>query len=424
MRRLLFLIFFLLFTSSFITLKAQNTWLKKTNYGGGGRDDASGFAIGNTGYILSGTDTGGYFTDMWAWNSQSDAWTQVASYPGGKRIGTKSVSFNGFGYVLGGEEPASCYGPYKTRGAVCNGTFYRDIWRYDPDSNSWLRIDTFPGLARDFAVAVMDPNDSTIYYGTGNDNDTGYLSDWWSYYIPGHTWTQLADFGGGQRNNAVGFCVNGIIYVGTGDDNDMANYASSDFWQYTPATNSWKRVSDIPGLPLRNASGFAIDSFGYVCLGISDTSYTANGWRYNPATDTWAPIANFGGDIMADGVAFTIGNNGYIGTGSHNGNDLSQFWEYTLDSTLGAPVATSATAIHLYPNPAKGTINVSYTGVTGFPALLKITDAAGNLVGTYTITNNTGQALIDVTGLAPGAYFYRLSGYGIQTNTGKFIITR
>ena len=197
MRKLLLLLFIFVLGN----VHAQNTWMQKANFGGGGRDNASGFAIGNMGYILSGTDTGGYFTDMWAWNSITNVWNQVASYPAKKRIGTRGVSLNGYGYVLGGEEPAKCYAPIR-HGGVCAGTFFGDIWRYNPDSNSWLELDTFPGLARNYAVAVADPNDSTIYYGTGNNNDSAYLSDWWAFYIPGNKWTQLAGFPGGQRSNA------------------------------------------------------------------------------------------------------------------------------------------------------------------------------------------------------------------------------
>src|ERR1700679_463685 len=109
MKKILFLLFLFVGGSSTSLLHAQDTWSQKAGFAPGGRDDASGFAVGNTGYILCGTDTGGYFTDMWAWNSLNNTWTEVNPYPAKKRIGTKSVSFNGYGYVLGGEEPASCF---------------------------------------------------------------------------------------------------------------------------------------------------------------------------------------------------------------------------------------------------------------------------------------------------------------------------
>lgn len=416
MRKLLFLLFIFVLGS----VNAQNTWLQKADFGGGGRDDASGFAIGNTGYILSGTDTGGYFTDMWAWNSGTNVWNEVAPFPAQKRFGIRSVSFSGYGYVLGGEEPAKCYGPIKRHGGVCAGTFFADIWRYNPDSNSWLELNPFPGHSRNFAVAMADPDDSTIYYGTGNDNDSAYLSDWWAFYIPGNTWTRLADFPGGQRANAIGFFANGNIYAGTGNDNDPANYATSDFWQYTPSSNSWKQVADVPGIPLRCASAFSINNYGYVCLGIGDTTYTTGGWKYNAASNAWDSIANYGGGFMADAVAFTIGSNGYVGTGSHNGNEYSQFWEYSTVST--APNNTSF--INLYPNPAKSTMYFNYSGITQLPATLKLIDALGNIMNTYIINNNYGQVILDVATFNSGTYFYRVYGSGKVLNSGKFVIAR
>lgn len=428
MRKLVSLFYFFTVGSSLLTLHAQNTWLSKAPYGGGMRNDASGFAIGNTGYILSGTDTGGYFMDMWAWNSSSNTWNEVASYPGGERVGTKSVSLNGFGYVLGGEHPSNCFltGGKLTGGGVCGGTFYSDVWRYNPDSNTWV-IDTgFPGLGRDFAVAVSDPDDSTIYYGTGNNNGTTYLSDWWAFYTPKHKWTQLANFPGGQRANAVGFFANGNIYVGTGDDNDTLNYATNDFWKYAPESNTWTRVANIPGIPLSNASAFSIGNYGYVCLGLNNATYTSAGWRYTITTGSWQPIANYGGGVMADGVAFTIDSNGYIGTGAYVDSIYSQFWEYTFDNspTLGVPTFAKTSIINIYPNPAQNVVNVSFAGINNRPATFTLMDITGNIVNTYSINNPAGQATMDISGLSAGIYLYEVSDSGKVFKTGKLIIAR
>ena len=426
MRKLLFVLFLFVATAPVCMLNAQNTWLQKASFGGGNRDDGSGFAIGNTGYILSGTDTGGYFTDMWAWNSDSNVWRQKASFPGGKRIGSRSVSLNGYGYVLGGEEPASCF-IVKKRTAVCLGTFFGDNWRYNPDSNTWLKLDTFPGAPRDFGVAVADPNDSTIYFGTGNDNDSAYLSDWWAFYTPTGAWTQLADFPGGQRCNDVGFFINGDIYVGTGNDNDSANYATSDFWKYTPATNTWTRLPDLPGIPRRCASAFTIGNYGYVCLGVGDTTYTSGGWRYNPATNNWAIMANYGGGVMADGIGFTIGSKGYVGTGMYDGNDYSQFWEYTFDSILNVPNPINPAEFNLYPNPNNGKFTIQSSGVNSHPDSYRESVAVYNELGELVnspFTTHHSQFTLDLSGQPCGIYFYQILDSGKVINSGKFIIAR
>ena len=45
-----------------------------------------------------------------------------------------------------------------------------------------------------------------------------------------NSWTQINDFGGSARKEAVGFTMGEQAYVGTGDD----GVKRSDFWQYEP----------------------------------------------------------------------------------------------------------------------------------------------------------------------------------------------
>ncbi len=422
--RKLFIVLFI-FSVSVFNLSAQNTWLKQAAFGGGLRNYASGFSIGNTGYIFCGTDTGAYFDDVWAWNSSTNVWREMALFTGGERIGTSGVSLNGFGYVLGGEYISLCF-LHKSiaRGAVCGGTFYNDIWRYNPDSNVWDELAAFPGSGRDFAVAVADPDDSTIYYGTGNDVGSSFLSDWWAYSIPGNTWKQLSDFPGGQRVNATGFIVNGKIYVGSGNDGDTVYAASNDFWEYTPSTDTWTRIADIPGIPINSASAFSIGNYGYVCLGANNKAYTSGGWQYDPGSDTWTAIANYSGGAMANGVAFTIGSNGYIGTGSSDSNATSsQFWQYST-GVLGVAPTIHSTGCSLYPNPASHLVTVNFSGISQLPATLNFIDVLGNTVGSYPIRNSIGQTTVDVSGFSSGIYFYQVSSPGKILNSGKFIIAR
>jgi len=425
MRKLLLLSFIFISGLSSFAVMAQNTWVNKNPFGGGMRDEASGFAIGNTGYILSGTDTGSYFMDMWAWNSANNVWNEAASYPGGERIGTRSVSLNGFGYVLGGEHPSNCF--LQIGGGVCGGTFYSDVWRYNSDSNTWVIDTAFPGIARDLAVAVADPDDSTIYYGTGNYNGITYLSDWWAFYTPKHRWTQLAGFPGGQRDNAVGFFANGAVYIGTGDDNDSVNDVSNDFWKYTPSSNTWTKIANVPGMPLRCASAFSIGQYGYVCLGLtSNATYTSGGWRYNTVSNSWQAIANYGGGMMADGVAFTIDSSGYVGTGSYVNSTYGQFWEYTFDNspTLGVTTISKTTGINLYPNPAKNTVNIDYSDINSLPATFTLINILGNTVSSCSINNTSGHTIIDISNLADGLYLYQVTDSGKLLKTGKVIIAK
>jgi hypothetical protein len=58
-------------------------WSQKTDFGGPGRYFASGFSIGDEGYLGLGTDNElNEKRDFWKYNTELDEWIQLASYPG------------------------------------------------------------------------------------------------------------------------------------------------------------------------------------------------------------------------------------------------------------------------------------------------------------------------------------------------------
>lgn len=55
-------------------------------------------------------------------------------------------------------------------------------------------------------------------------------------------WTQLADFPV-DREDAVGFSINGKGYIGIGSYNGTVK---SDFYEYDPINDTWTRIADLP----------------------------------------------------------------------------------------------------------------------------------------------------------------------------------
>ncbi|HTA82148.1 MAG TPA: kelch repeat-containing protein [Bacteroidia bacterium] len=415
-----------IFVALTFILNAQNTWTPEANFGGGDREGACGFVIGNTGYYATGlkidTDCG----DLWAWNQTSNTWTKQAPFMGGVRMGSAATSLGGYGYLSGGEHPSNCFlAEHKAaHGGVCGGTFYYDFWRYSPDSNTWTQILSFPGGGRNYAVMVSDPQDTAIYYGTGNNNGVNYLDDWWVYKVSSATWAQLDSFPGGPRANAIGFYANGNIYLGTGDDGDSTYGGTSDMWQYNIATGKWKQVASLPGAPRRMAAEFTIGNKAFVCEGVSGSAYLNEMWQYDALKDAWTQVATYPQNGGYSATGFAIGNKGYVGLGTVALTDTSTFWEYTpSDTVLGIAAIKNAQGISLYPNPSKGTIQLSYAGLAE-NSQLKIIDILGNTVDAHTITNSQGVMRLNEANLSNGIYFYQVISAGKQTSTGKFIIAR
>jgi N-acetylneuraminic acid mutarotase len=407
-----------------LMLSAQNKWTPEAKFAGGNREAACGFVIGNTGYYTTGLTGDSDYCDLWAWNQTTNAWTKEAPFPNGVRMGSSATSLGGYGYLLGGEHPSNCFLTHSVRGGVCGGAFYYDMWRYSPDSNSWTQLTSFPGGGRNYAVMIADPQDTSIYYGTGNNNTVDFLYDWWVYKVATDTWIQLDSFPGGQRCYAVGFLANGNIYLGTGDDGDSAYGATNDMWQYNISTDTWKQVANVPGSPRRQAAEFTIGSNAFVCEGAIGQNFLNDMWMYDAGKDAWTSVAPYpqNGGYFATGLS--IGNKGYVGIGTVALDDTSSFWEYTPSDTVsGVSVIKNTQSISIYPNPSSGNLSFSYSGL-GDNSQLKITDVLGNTIDSRTIDNKQGVLNLNESGLSNGMYFYQLLTAGKQTSTGKFIIAR
>lgn len=207
----------------------------------------------------------------------------------------------------------------------------RDFWSYDPQLNFWFKLDSFPGIARNGAVGFSINGKG--YIGTGYDGENK-LKDFWEYDPENNSWTQIADFGGTARYGAVAFSVGNYGYVGTGYD---GNYLK-DFWRYDPQTGEWEQIISIGGSKRRNAVAFTIDEKAYICTGFDNGTFEEDFWVYDPNTGLWSQLRDiadtsddeYDDDYVfygSDKVAFTINGKAYVATGGTGGVG-SGVWEY------------------------------------------------------------------------------------------------
>lgn len=200
------------------------------------------------------------------------------------------------------------------------------ILAFDGYSNPWRQRANFGGTGRHrgTAFAIKDKG----YMGLGHVNsvvETVY-EDIWEYDPASDTWTQKANFGGGQRYHATAFSVGNKAYVGTGRNESSLAY--DDFWEFDPTTNIWTEVAQFPGSPRSGAASFVIDTVGYVGGGTVQTTGSNEFYVYSPETDSWKQVATFPGNERNTGVAFSINDKGYFGTGNGTYDVGNDFWEY------------------------------------------------------------------------------------------------
>jgi N-acetylneuraminic acid mutarotase len=146
---------------------------------------------------------------------------------------------------------------------------------------------------RERAVAFSINGKGYIGLGYNREANKEELGDFWQYDPDKDEWTQVADFKGTARYNAVGFAIGSKAYVGTGYDGDKYN---SDFWVFDPAAtdpaNAWKEINSYPGEKIEGGLSFVIADKAYVCTGRNNGSYNLDFWQYNPTGDVaWTKLS-------------------------------------------------------------------------------------------------------------------------------------
>src|SRR5438034_510996 len=115
-------IFAILLAGGLINSHAQDTWIRKADFGGTARYAAVGFSIGAKGYLGTGINGSccpfNLLKDVWEYDPTTDAWTQKTDFGGGLRGWAASFAIGNRGYVGTGQ--------------ANNGILKKDVWEFDP----------------------------------------------------------------------------------------------------------------------------------------------------------------------------------------------------------------------------------------------------------------------------------------------------
>ena len=242
--------------------------------------------------------------------------------------------------------------------------------------DQWEQMPNFPAIGRHRAMALSIEGKG--YMGLGHINSVVNiaLADFWEYDPATSSWTQKADFGGGNRYHPLVFSVGGKGYVGCGRSESSQ---FNDMWSYDPVTNTWTQLNDYPEGPRLGPLAFVINDVAYCGTGVGSGNDRAF-YRYDHINDNYIRIADFPGSGRATGVAFALDGKGYVGTGSASFSTGNDFWEYK-------PSEDQWVARASVPGPAR-------QGATGF---------AVNHRGYILTGNNWADNFKDVWEFNPGS---------------------
>ena len=378
---------------SWVYNTSTDTWSLIGNFTGPSRGYPVSFTIGNNGYIATGydaTNNDKELGDLWELNTKNLQWRQRANLGGGPRDLAVSFNTGNIGIVATGED--------GTR-------FKKDVWAYNSEKDYWKKLTDITygkNVATGFSIGVK------MYIGLGvADTSRSIINpvtkskDFWVFNPIKQIWTQVADFGGGNRGAAVSFVLNGKAYVGTGYTDD--GILTKDFWQYDPDNNTWKQQADLPAAKRSFAIAFTINGKGYVGMGSSESNNLNDLYEYDPLQNTWIAKANFPGKARLYSVASSLNDKGYTGLGvDAKGNFYKDWWQFdpqqnTWTRQTDFPLLRwGASAVHAGNNIYVG-MGVPYTGE--IDTMYAINDwwqftPAASVTQNETVTNNLSSKII------------------------------
>jgi N-acetylneuraminic acid mutarotase len=228
-------------------------------------------------------------------------WKKLNDFPG-------TPQSNGISFSVGGKG-------YTGLGHI--DSFDREIWSFDPATDSWEQKNDFPfDLPGDVGLST----ESSGYVMT-------YSGSLYEYQPLADAWTYRTSFPGEWRTNFTGFVINDNLYFGFGNDIEKSY---KEFWKYNPAENVWSQVPDYPGIARSNAEAFVIDNKAFVGLGFNDSAppILVDMYEYDPGANEWTQIADYPESNALCGIVFSNHSKGYIGTAENTDQHRGKVYEY------------------------------------------------------------------------------------------------
>jgi N-acetylneuraminic acid mutarotase len=184
----------------------NNSWSEKSAFPGEKRQYAGVFTIGMKAYVFCGiSPTSVPLKDVWEYDGVKDQWIQLNDFPGVARWSPFNFSDNENGYL--------------GAGAVTDSTV-SDCWKYSPKVDSWSQIADYPeGPIRDVVGLYVG---GTFFAGTGfKINPLTFSRSFYSYFPGTNSWTKIDNFPGEARGYAIGQGdgLTGVVGGGWGSSN-------------------------------------------------------------------------------------------------------------------------------------------------------------------------------------------------------------
>jgi N-acetylneuraminic acid mutarotase len=250
-------------------------WTEKAPFPGIARVKAMAAAVNDKAYVGLGFDNSdpngaeynynACLKDFWMFDPAANSWTRKADYPSYTTVACVSFVYKNNIYVGSGFD---------------NHVFKNEFWKYITAEDKWIRLNDFPGSGR--AAAVVCTNGEQVYFGTGYR--TGNEDDWWEYFPESDTWKLRNNIAGDGRENALSFSIDNRFFVATGQvfhGNLTGGHALSDIIEYDAIRKVWYKRGNLPAAR-ENAVAFTINGIGYIGFGENDKNVLNDFFSFDP----------------------------------------------------------------------------------------------------------------------------------------------
>jgi len=273
----------------------------------GGRACACACVLDDKGYVFGGRDAdGNYLNDLWRYDPEADSWTQAGVLPGPARTNATMIAYEGCLYIGLGFVQGDVY---------VDNNYLRDWWRWDPKTNTWDSLAPYPDATTIAAVPYVVEDRIYVIYGSSYS-----VSRQINWYEPAtDTWYQEED----DHNRAisafkpVGTQIQDQYFFGLG-----YNQKNLDQWyEVNFPENKWKVCTSMPGKGRTFSACSANDKHIFVFGGrhfageMTGGEVFADVFRYTPSDDSWARGGTMPCGKAENMIAFTIQNIVYFGLG-------------------------------------------------------------------------------------------------------------
>jgi N-acetylneuraminic acid mutarotase len=261
------------------------------------------FVIGEKGYLLGGDNGPNYTNNLWSYYPvlNPEKWWEYTAYTAGNMKWVSVAVIDTKVYVLGG----------LGTGFIEKDDFYV----YNTNDNVWVSKTTGPPPA--YSRVGFSLYNEIVYVGGMKDTAKNEV---WGYNVVSDTWTQKPDFPVNQFGG-IAFNINNTVYAGLGKN--TTGDGNKQLWKSNGSLSAWIPESFGSILNGNILAGTVFKDKIYVIDKISNTQYAI--FEYDPATQEWKRKSDLPNKYTSWDISFMFSLQNRIFIGFAEGNKVVSY---------------------------------------------------------------------------------------------------